>query len=188
MDFIHRQRAVLVAYAFLEIPAFDVLHHHIAVAVDRGDGNDIGMRQLNMASGLVQKALLQLGIPSKAREQELDGHPSVQMQVLGLPYLGHSAFADLSRHSVLVDNGLVSMALYLIKRHPLPELLKSSQPERFRQLRTAHYVTLEEQAAFASASSCAPERRTARRPRRRIRKVVAVAMSQRAPIQSEVVE
>ena len=93
-----RQREAAGRHGAVEAFTFDQLHgdeRRVALALDRVDGDDVGMVECRDRLGLALKALQALRVGSHLRGQHLEGHVTLQVEILGPIDLPHAAFTQL---------------------------------------------------------------------------------------------
>ncbi len=117
-----------------EVAPLQELHHHVRRAgVERahvGDAGDVLALDAHGVLGLAQEAGRVLGVLGELREEELEGHPLVQRDVLRLDDDAHASLADdaldavLPREDLAGDGGACGRGLI---RHGFPSLKKASR-------------------------------------------------------------
>ncbi len=97
-----------VDHLFQRAP-LQILHRYVVGAFDLTaveDGDDVGVLQPGGCLGLAAEALDEFLVLGKARVQDLERHPTLQVAVVGEPDVGHAARSDpLHDRVAAVDYG-----------------------------------------------------------------------------------
>ena len=110
--------------------ALDELHgveRHAPLAADGVDRHDVGVVQAGGGLGLELEPLQLLGVQRRGQRQDLQRHPAVERELLGLVDDAHAAPADLAEDAEIAQGPIPSLGV-----RPWPQ--RSHAPTRARRI------------------------------------------------------